>query len=549
MKSIANSFEWKKLEQHYETIKNVSMKKMFDSDENRFNKYHIVHNDILFDYSKNIINDDTLKILFQLAESANLKHAINDMFVGKPINNTEKRAVLHTALRDSSNTPLYIDGIDVKILIKEVLSKMQKFVNDVHSGKWKGFSGKKITDIVNIGIGGSDLGPAMVCEALKHYKQLGINIHFVSNIDGSHLSETLKALNPETTLFIIASKTFTTQETITNANTAKKWFLNNGAKNELDIAKNFVALSTNRKAVIDFGINPENMFEFWNWVGGRYSLWSAIGLSIALYIGMDNYKDLLLGANQIDEHFKNTELDKNIPVILALLGIWYNNFFNSKTYSIIPYDQYLEKLPDYLQQLDMESNGKNISKEGNQINYSTAPVLWGKAGTNAQHSFFQLIHQGTQIIPIDFLVAINPLNSLSNHHNMLVSNCFAQAEALMKGKTKEEVINELEKNNISRDEINIIVNHKVFNGNRPSNTIVYKKLTPKTLGAILAIYEHKVFVQGVIWNINSFDQWGVELGKQLAGNILKDIEAKDIINNHDVSTNGLIDFYKKNITL
>jgi glucose-6-phosphate isomerase len=467
------------------------------------------------------------------------------MFAGRKINPTEDRAVLHTALRNRSDTAVKIDGSNVMPRIKAVLAQMREFSEAVRSGSWLGSTGKTITDIVNIGIGGSDLGPAMVCEAMKPFSKPHIRVHFVSNVDASDIFETLKHLNPETTLFIIASKTFTTQETITNAITARQWFQRAASKRELDMRKHFVALSTNTEEVSKFGIDPENMFAFWDWVGGRFSLWSAIGLSIAVYAGMDNFEDLLQGAFEMDNHFRSAPFAENIPVILALLDIWYADFFGTKTHAVIPYDQYLRRFPDYLQQLEMESNGKSITRDGAHVNYQTCPVVWGNVGTNAQHSFFQLIHQGTQMIPVDFLAPIESFNNIGDHHKILLSNCFAQAEALMKGKQELSVRNELESQGLSEEDIQKLIPHKVFPGNKPSNMILYRKLTPRILGSLIAMYEHKVFAEGVIWNINSFDQWGVELGKQLAKNILPQLNDNQPIDNHDSSTNGLINYYKK----
>jgi glucose-6-phosphate isomerase len=468
------------------------------------------------------------------------------MFYGEKINSTEKRAVLHTALRNKSGKPVYVDGKDVMPEIQNVKAKMRLFAEKVHSGEWKGYTGKKINTIVNIGIGGSDLGPAMVCDALESYSIPEMNIHFVSNVDGTDIFRTLKKIDPETTLFIIASKTFTTQETLTNANTAKAWFLEQNNVAENDVAKHFIALSTNRSSVETFGIDPENMFEFWDWVGGRYSLWSSIGMSIALYLGYDNYAKLLSGAYDIDVHFRETDFHKNIPVLMALLGVWYQNFFNTKTHAVIPYEQYLNRFPEYLQQLDMESNGKRIDKESNEIDYTTGSIVFGTAGTNSQHSFFQLIHQGTQIIPVDFIAGVHSNNEIGLHHKILLSNFLAQTEALMKGKSKDEAIKELQKEGKSEDEIELLAEHKVFPGNKPTNSILYNKLCPRTLGSLIAIYEHKVFVQGILWNINSFDQWGVELGKQLAKSILPELDSDAVIQNHDSSTNGLINYIKKN---
>ncbi len=537
---------WERLSKHYTKMKNVKMRELFDKDASRFDKFHIEYDEILLDFSKNIILEETVDLLIGLAEEKNLKQWIENMFTGEKINFTEGRAVLHTALRNRSGNAVYVDGKDVMPGIKTVLEHMKRFSRNVHSGNWKGYSGKKITDIVNIGIGGSDLGPAMVCKALQHYAVPGMRVHFVSNVDGTHISETLKQLNPETTLFIIASKTFTTQETLTNALTAKKWFLDNSGGDEKNVEKHFVALSTNAAAVKEFGINTDNMFEFWDWVGGRYSLWSAIGLSIVLYIGFDNFERLLEGAYQMDVHFRTSELRKNIPVILGLLGIWYQNFFGTKSQAIIAYDQYLEFFTDFLQQLDMESNGKYVDRNGNKVDYPTGAVVWGKPGTNAQHSFFQLLHQGTQIIPADFLAPVQSLNRIGDHHDKLISNFLAQTEALMKGKSESEARRELERAGMNEEQINLILPHKVFQGNRPTNTIFYRKLTPENLGKIIAMYEHKVFVQGIIWDINSFDQWGVELGKQLAKVILPELQADDVINKHDSSTNALIKYYLRN---
>lgn len=545
MKTPKKSIIWEKLEIHKKSLENIHLRDLFSSDNERFNKYSIKFGEILFDYSKNIITGDTLPLLLKLADEADLSEWIDKMFTGEKINFTEGRAALHVALRNRANDAIKFEGWDVMPNVNAVLAQMKGFVESVQSGSWKGCTGKTITDVVNIGIGGSDLGPAMVCSALKPYAKPGISVHFVSNIDGSHITETLKLLNPETTIFIIASKTFTTQETLTNANTAKKWFLKSLAKRESDIARHFVAISTNQKACQDFGIDPQNMFGFWNWVGGRYSLWSAIGLSIAVYIGMDNFEDLLRGAYEMDTHFRETPFEKNIPVLMALLGIWYSNFFNAKTHAVIPYDQYLSLFPTYLQQLDMESNGKSISREGKQVNHSTGPVIWGTAGTNSQHSFFQLIHQGTQMIPVDFIAAAQSHNPIGNHHEMLLSNFFAQTEALMKGKTAQEAKDELLKSGLNSDEINKLLPHKVFPGNKPTNTFLYKKLTPNILGSLIAMYEHKVFVQGIIWKINSYDQWGVELGKQLAGKILPELTDNKPVSSHDSSTNGLINYFKE----
>lgn len=534
---------FKLLKNHFESS-NFNLNELFKIDKNRFNKFSLKFDEILFDFSKNLIDDDTFELLVALAEEIELKKHIENMFTGEKINFTENRAVLHTALRDRSSNPVLIDGKDVKPDIKRVLTQMKNYSDNLHSGKHKGFTNKKIDTIVNIGIGGSDLGPRMVCQALTPYAVPNMKVYFVSNVDGTDITETLKKVNPETTLFIIASKTFTTQETITNANSAKNWFLKYSEFE--NIKKHFIALSTNKEAVIEFGISQDNIFEFWDWVGGRYSLWSAIGMSIALYIGFDNFQKLLDGANKADEHFRNTDYSENIPVIMALLGIWYNNFFNFSSQAIIPYDEYLSKLPEYLQQLDMESNGKYVSNDKEKVNYTTGNIIWGTAGTNSQHSFFQLIHQGTQTIPINFIAPVNSHNKTGKHHKILISNMIAQAEALMKGKSSEIVREELSASGLSEQEINNLTPYKVFEGNRPSNILLIDRITPDTLGKLLAFYEHKVFVQGVIWNINSFDQWGVELGKQLAKKILPELDNDEIVNNHDNSTNSIINYFKKN---
>lgn len=533
---------YKYLADHFIAINQQSIKDLFTEDAERFAKFSILFEDILFDFSKNRINDTTMALLVQLARECKLDEAIKAMFSGEKINQTENRPVLHIALRNQSNEPIFVDGQDVMPEVNAVLAKMEKFSNSIISGEWKGYTGKAITDIVNIGIGGSDLGPVMVTEALKAYKT-HLNLHFVSNVDGTHLAETLKAVNPETTLFLVASKTFTTQETMTNANSARDWFLNSGAKKE-DIAKHFAALSTNAKDVAAFGIDTENMFEFWDWVGGRYSLWSAIGLSICLGIGYDKFKQLLAGAHATDQHFKNTPFEQNIPVILGLLGVWYINFFNAETQAILPYDQYLHRFAAYFQQGDMESNGKHVDRNGNAVDYETGPVIWGEPGTNGQHAFYQLIHQGTRLIPCDFIAPAQSLNPLGSHHPILLSNFFAQTEALMNGKSEEEVIAELQKAGKSEAEIAKLAPFKVFDGNRPTNSFLLKKVTPYSLGSLIALYEHKIFVQGIIWNIFSFDQWGVELGKQLAQKIQPELTDDKPVSSHDSSTNGLINQYK-----
>lgn len=534
---------WQLLKEHYDQIKDKHLRQWFKEDSQRFDKFSIQFNDILFDYSKNRIEEKTLKLLIQLAEETQVKEAIEKQFSGDKINETENRAVLHTALRNRKNTPVIVDGEDVMPKINKVLSQMQKFSESVISGEWKGYTGKAITDVVNIGIGGSDLGPLMVVEGLKYYKTR-LNLHFVSNIDGTHIVETLKPLNPETTMFIVASKTFTTQETMTNAETAKDWFLKS-AKLESEVAKHFVALSTNQEAVTKFGISQDNMFEFWDWVGGRYSIWSAIGLSICLAVGYDNFTELLEGGNEVDLHFRNTELNKNIPVILALLGIWYNNFFGAEDVALLPYEQYLHRFAAYFQQGDMESNGKYIDRSGKKVDYQTGPIIFGEPGTNGQHAFYQLIHQGTKLIPCDFFAGAQTLNKVSDHHEKLISNFFAQTEALAFGKTEEVVYKELKDQGKNEEEINKLKPYKIFEGNRPTNSFLYKILTPKLLGKLIAIYEQKIFVQGVIWNIFSFDQWGVELGKQLANKVLPELSGDQEITTHDSSTNGLINAYKK----
>ena len=520
------------------------MRDMFAGDPDRFEKFSQRFEGILIDYSKNIIDDETFGLLLQLAEEVGLGPAIAAMFSGEAINETENRSVLHIALRNQSNQPVYSNGQDVMPEVNAVLGQMEKFSEAIISGSWKGYTGKQIKHIVNIGIGGSDLGPVMVTEALKHYQKPHIRVHFVSNVDGTHITETLKKCEPETTLFMIASKTFTTQETMTNAHSARKWFLAH-AQDDVHIKKHFVAISTNRKDVEEFGIDSDNMFRFWDWVGGRYSLWSSIGLSIACTIGFDHYKDLLAGAHAMDNHFKSSPFDENIPVILALVGIWYNNFFGAETEAILPYDQYMHRFPAYFQQGNMESNGKYVGRDGQPVIHQTGTIIWGEPGTNGQHAFYQLIHQGTKLIPCDFLAPAQSHNPLGDHHLKLLSNFFAQTEALMNGKSEQEVIAELKNAGKSKGEISRLTPFKVFAGNQPTNSILFAKLTPRTLGSLIAMYEHKIFVQGVIWNIFSFDQWGVELGKQLAKKILPELESETLISSHDASTNGLINAYKK----
>lgn len=535
---------YRKLKSHHKTISKQNIAELFAADPKRAAKFSLRFQDILLDFSKNRINGRTLSYLIDLANECRLSESINKMFAGEAINATENRAVLHTALRNRSNEPVYVDGKDVMPDVNRVLGQMRTFSEAVRSGEWKGYSGKKITDIVNIGIGGSDLGPVMVTEALKSYGKKGLKVHFVSNVDGTHIAETLKNVNPATTLFMIASKTFTTQETMANAHSARNWFLK-AAQEDEHIKKHFVAISTNAKGVAEFGIDTKNMFEFWDWVGGRYSLWSAIGLSIACYIGFNNFEQLLSGAHDIDQHFRHSTLRKNIPVLLGMLGIWYNNFYGAESHAILPYDQYMHRFAAYFQQGDMESNGKSVNRSGEKVNYQTGPVIWGEPGTNGQHAFYQLIHQGTKLIPCDFMAPANSHNPLGEHHKMLLSNFFAQTEALMNGKSKEEATAELKKAGKSQEEIDFLVPFKVFEGNRPTNSFLFKKLTPKVLGSLLAIYEHKIFVQGVIWNIFSFDQWGVELGKQLANKIYPELQDNTPVSSHDSSTNQLINTYKK----
>ena len=546
MKNInpTNTQAWKALEAHQSQLAHTTIADLFKQEENRFNDYSLTfENQILVDFSKNKINQETLKLLRQLAKESALDEAINAMFTGEKINRTEDRAVLHTALRNRSNTPVYVDGKDVMPEVNAVLAKMSAFCDRVISGEWKGYTGKAITDVVNIGIGGSDLGPYMVTEALRPYKN-HLNMHFVSNVDGTHIAETLKKVNPETTLFLVASKTFTTQETMTNANSARDWLLA-AAKDNSAVAKHFAALSTNGKAVAEFGIDTNNMFEFWDWVGGRYSLWSAIGLSIALSIGFDNFEALLSGAHEMDKHFRTAPLEKNIPATLALVGLWNTNFLGAQTEAILPYDQYLHRFAAYFQQGNMESNGKYVDRNGDVIrDYQTGPIIWGEPGTNGQHAFYQLIHQGTMLIPCDFIAPAQSHNPLGDHHSKLLSNFFAQTEALAFGKTKEEVEAEFVKAGKSLDEVKDIVPFKVFTGNKPTNSILVQKMTPFVLGTLIAMYEHKIFAQGVIFNIFSFDQWGVELGKQLANRILPELADKEKVTSHDSSTNGLINQFK-----
>ncbi|NHQ60348.1 glucose-6-phosphate isomerase [Chlorobium sp. BLA1] len=541
---LSRSAAWSALASHQHETERMHMRELFRNDSQRFERFSLSCGELLLDYSKNRITPRTMELLVELARHAGVEAKRRAMFEGKAINSTENRAVLHTALRRPSGYALEVEGLNLSDEIADVLLQMKGFCERIISGTWKGYTGKVLTDVVNIGIGGSDLGPCMVTEALRPFAHGGLQVHFVSNIDGTHITETLKKLDPETTLFIIASKTFTTQETLTNALSAREWFLR-CAVSESHIARHFAAVSTNRAKVIEFGIDEANMFRFWDWVGGRYSLWSSIGLSIALYLGFERFEELLQGAWAMDEHFQNEPLEHNIPVLLALLGIWYNNFFGVSSHAVIPYDQYLHRFPAYLQQLDMESNGKRVNRDGNTVDYATGPVIWGEPGTNSQHAFFQLLHQGTGFIPADFIVPLTSQNPAGEHHDILLSNCFAQTEALMKGKTAEEVRLELEAAGMEPSALEALLPHKVFQGNRPTNTILLNELTPFNLGKLIAMYEHKVFVQGVIWDINSFDQWGVELGKQLAKAIYPEIQGTQTVTAHDCSTNALINAYRE----
>lgn len=543
MASVTQRDSWKKLEEHFEQVKNTEMKDLFNTDPGRQHKFSVFFEDIMFDYSKNRITNKTLKLLLELANEVNLKQWISSMVNGEKINATENRRVLHTALRSPKDKPILIEGNNIAIDIHRELDKIEAFTNNIISGKLVGYSGKKITDVVNIGIGGSDLGPQMVVNALKPFQKNHLKCHFISNIDPMHFLEKIHSLSTETTLFVIASKSFTTQETMLNANSAKNWFLAK-ANSFSDIAKHFVAVSTNKEKVESFGINPDNMFLFWDWVGGRYSLWSSIGLSIVFSIGMNNFKQLLEGANAMDEHFINSPFENNIPVIMALLGIWYNNFFNCESHAILPYDHQLDLLPAYLKQADMESNGKSVTRDGIKVDYSTGAIIWGAQGINGQHAFYQLIHQGTKIIPADFISSVMPENEVSNHHDAMLSNFMAQMEALMCGRTKDETLKSLHELNLTESEVKKRLPHMVFEGNKPTNAILFKKITPRTLGSLIAMYEHKIFVQGVVWNINSFDQFGVELGKKLAKRILTELTNENFENKHDSSTSSLMRYYQ-----
>ncbi|MBU1002299.1 MAG: glucose-6-phosphate isomerase [Proteobacteria bacterium] len=542
MSALTASPQWKALEGHYLELERLHLRELFKDDPHRFEKFSLTQGDLLLDYSKNRINEKTMGLLMDLARSSEVPERTQAMFAGQKINTTEDRAVLHVALRNRANTPIKVDGEDVMPGVNAVLQKMRSFTQAVRSGKWTGYTGRPVADVVNIGIGGSDLGPLMVTTALAHYAD-GPRAHFVSNVDGTHMAETLKRLNPETTLFIVASKTFSTQETILNATTARTWFLE-AAGNKKHVAKHFVALSTNTPAVAEFGIDTANMFEFWDWVGGRFSLCSAIGLIIALSVGMDRFEELLSGAHEMDEHFRTAPLEENLPVVMAMLGIWYNNFFSCGTHAILPYDQYLSRFPAYFQQGDMESNGKSATLDGLVVNYGTGPIIWGEPGTNGQHAFFQLLHQGTKLVPCDFLAPAQALNPLGKHHEVLLANFLAQSEALMRGKTPIEAETEMRAAGLPDTDIGRLMPHRSFMGNRPSNSILYKRLTPHVLGMLIALYEHKIFVQGTVWNINSFDQWGVELGKQLARAIQPELADDKPVDGHDSSTNGLINAIK-----
>jgi glucose-6-phosphate isomerase len=542
MSSVNQTSQWKALEAHWDQMSRVQMRDLFAQDPARPEKMSLKAADIFVDYSKNLITADTLTLLRDLAVAVDLPGWIQRMFAGEPINNTEKRAVLHIALRNRSNRPIYVDGEDVMPGVNEVLQRLDSFVATVRGGDWKGFTGERITDVVNIGIGGSNLGPLMVCEALRPYQSANLRVHFVSNVDGTHLADTVRNLDAATTLFVVASKTFTTMETMTNASSARAWLVE-ALDDEAAVANHFVAVSTNESKVVEFGIDPQNMFGFWDWVGGRYSLWSAIGLPIALAVGMDRFVELLEGAHAMDEHFRSADLSENLPAIMGLLGVWYANFAGARTHAVLPYDQSLRYLPAYLQQGDMESNGKRVTRAGDPVEYTTGPVVWGEPGTDGQHAFFQLIHQGTQMIPSDFIAPVNSQNPLGDHHAKLMANFFAQTEALMRGRTQDEARAEMQSAGMPAASVEELAPHRTFPGNRPTNTILVERLTPRTLGALIAMYEHRIFTQGVIWGVNSYDQWGVELGKQLAGVILEELEEGRVTAEHDASTSGLIDYF------
>lgn len=546
MSRLTEAPVWKALQEHQQILSQQSLRDLFASDEQRFENFSLQFRDIILDYSKNQVSADSMALLYELADNCELRSWIDRMFAGELVNHTEQRAVLHTALRKQVDDPLCIAGVDVMPEIRETLARMKSLAERVRDGQWKGFSGKKITDIVNLGVGGSDLGPQMVAEALHTYGKHGLQVHFVSNVDPSHICDTLRVLNPETTLFIISSKSFTTQDTLANAKVARNW-VTDESKDASAISCHFVAVTDNTTEANAFGIVEENIFKMWDWVGGRYSLWSSIGLSVAIYVGMDNFEAMLEGAYEMDEHFRTAPWDKNLPVTLALIGIWYINFFGTETYTVLPYDQHLHRFPAYLQQVDMESNGKSVDRDGKPVDYATGPILWGELGITGQHAFYQLLHQGTKLVPADFIVPYKSLNPLDDHHDILLANFFAQTEALMKGKTEAEARAEMEQEGISKQEIERLLPYKVFSGNKPTNTILFESLTPKTLGSLIAMYEHKIFTQGVIWNINSFDQWGVELGKQLTSKVFKQLREGDEVNDHDASTNGLINHYLRNI--
>ena len=545
MPKLTQSPAWQALSAHFEAVRGLHMREMFASDPNRCSTFSVQLDDLLLDYSKNRITKETMGLLMNLAQQQDLPAWIEKMFSGEIINHTEQRAVLHTALRNRSNQAVLVDGEDVMPSVNAMLGKMRQFSDQIRTRQWRGYTNQPITDVVNIGVGGSDLGPVMAVEALRPYSIHDLNMHFVSNVDENHITDTLEALKPETTLFIIASKSFTTQDTLVNAQTAREWFLKRAADNAA-ISKHFVAVSNNTAAAIEFGIRPDNIFKMWDWVGGRYSMWSSVGLAISISIGMDNFEQLLAGAHDMDTHFRTSPLEQNIPVVLALLGVWYNNFFKAQSYALLPYDQHLRLMPDYLRQADMESNGKRIDRDGNVIDdYETGPVVFGQLGITGQHAFYQLMHQGTKLIPADIIAPITNINCIRSHHRTLMANVFAQAEAFMRGKTEQEAHNELQAQGLSADMIKLLLPHKIFPGNKPTNTILFKTLNPKSLGRLIAMYEHKIFVQGVIWNINSFDQWGVELGKQLAKTVLHELGDNTEIDTHDSSTNGLINYYKK----
>ena len=544
MSSLTASTPWQQLQNHAATMAKIPMRDLFAGDPRRFERFSLRLEDLLFDYSKNRITDETLELLLKLARSTRLAGKIERFFGGEHVNITEDRAALHMALRNRSNRPMLVDGVDVMPAVNAVLAQMREFCARVREGRWTGYTGAAVTDIVNIGIGGSDLGPLMVTEALRPYGRAELRVHFVSNVDATQLAETLRRVRPETTLFLIASKTFTTQETLANAHSARDWFLA-AAGDPAQVAKHFVAMSTNRVEVEKFGIDAANMFAFWDWVGGRYSLWSAIGLSIALYLGMERFEELLEGAHLVDEHFRSAPFERNIPVLMGLIGLWYINFFGAESHAILPYDQYLHRFPAYFQQGDMESNGKSTTLDGQQVDYATGPIIWGEPGTNGQHAFYQLIHQGTRLVPCDFLAPAISHNPMGEHHRLLLSNFFAQPEALMLGKTAEEARADMQAAGLDEAQISELLPHRIFAGNRPTNSFLFRQLTPRMLGMLIALYEHKIFVQGAIWNLNSFDQWGVELGKQLAKAILPDLAGPQRVGGHDSSTCGLINYYKQ----